>query len=253
MKIAAVFLFTACSVWSCFGAAPAKYQVEFQTSVNGGSSFTIEVTRALAPYGADRFYDLVTSKYFDGDRFFRVVPDFVVQWGLNGDPGTTSQWKTNIPDDPVAMSNKRGTVVFATAGPNTRTTQLFINFEDNSRLDGMGFAPFGSVVQGFDVVQHIFAGYGEQPDQGRITDEGNSYLQQSFPRLDYIVSARVKEGGASSRFRGASLSRQPTGDAAIASRYDLQGQFSANEASQKQASYRDMQEVGSDPYAGFQQ
>jgi peptidyl-prolyl cis-trans isomerase A (cyclophilin A) len=169
--------------------APASYRVRFETSAG---AFAVEVTRAWAPLGADRFYNLVRHGFFDGTRFFRVVPGFVVQFGLSGDPAINARWRTaSIPDDPVLQHNTRGTVTFATAGPATRTTQMFINFGDNTRLDGMGFSPLGSVVEGLDVVDRIYAGYGEQPDQGRIEMQGNGYLRSQFPQLDSIAHATI--------------------------------------------------------------
>jgi peptidyl-prolyl cis-trans isomerase A (cyclophilin A) len=146
----------------------------------------------------DRFYELVASGFYDNVRFFRVLPGFVAQFGIHGDPAVAEAWeKMSIPDDPVVQSNKRGTVSFATAGPNTRTTQLFINYRDNPALDGMGFSPIGEVVEGMQVVDSLYAGYGEGPpdgrgpDQGRIRREGNSYLEREFPKLDYIRTARI--------------------------------------------------------------
>jgi len=169
--------------------APASYRVHFETSAG---AFTVEVTRAWAPLGADRFYNLVRHGFFDGTRFFRVVPGFVVQFGLSGDPAINARWRTaSIPDDPVLQHNTRGTLTFATAGPATRTTQMFINFGDNTRLDAMGFSPLGSVVEGMDVVDRIYARYGEQPDQGRIEMQGNDYLRSQFPRLDSIAHATI--------------------------------------------------------------
>ena len=169
--------------------APATYRAKFQTSAG---DFTIEVTRAWAPKGADRLYNLVKNGFYDGDRFFRVLPGFVVQFGLNGSPAVNAAWHAaSITDDPVTQHNTAGTVVFATAGPDTRTTQLFINYADNSRLDGMGFAPVGRVVEGLDVVQRIFSGYGESPDQGLIETQGNAYLMQAFPKLDFIRQATI--------------------------------------------------------------
>jgi peptidyl-prolyl cis-trans isomerase A (cyclophilin A) len=170
--------------------APDTYRVNFDTS---RGPFVVEVSRAWAPLGADRFYTLVQQKFFDGARFFRVVPNFMVQFGLAGDPAVTKKWEgTEFPDDPVTMHNTRGTISFATRGPRSRTTQVFINFGDNSgSLDPQGFSPFGHVVSGMDVVDKIYPGYGEQPDQGRVTTEGNAYTQKEFPQLDYIKTARI--------------------------------------------------------------
>lgn len=170
-------------------AAPDVYRVRFETSKG---EFVVEVNRAWAPKGADRFYNLVRHGFYDGARFFRVVPGFVVQFGINGDPQISARWRTaRIEDDPVTQSNRRGTVTFATAGPNSRTTQVFINYSDNTNLDGQGFAPFGRVVQGMDVVDRINAEYGQSPNQALIQQQGNAYLEAQFPRLDYIVRASV--------------------------------------------------------------
>lgn len=175
--------------------APATYKAKFDTPKG---SFVIQVTRAWAPTGADRFYNLVKNGYFDDGRFFRVVSGFMVQFGLNADPALNAKWRVaRIPDDRVTQSNTRGMVTFATSGPNARTTQVFINFDDNSRLDGMGFAPFGRIVSGMDVVDKLYAGYGEGapngrgPDQNRIQAEGNAYLTKSFPQLDYVTKATI--------------------------------------------------------------
>ena len=141
--------------------APAVFKAKFTTTAG---DFVVEVHRDWAPLGADRFYNLVRYGYFTNAAFFRVVPGFVVQFGLSANPAVNKVWHdAKIQDDPVMQSNKRGSLVFATAGPNTRTTQLFINYADNARLDGMGFAPFGTVVEGMDVVDKIFPGYGEKP------------------------------------------------------------------------------------------
>ena len=170
-------------------SAPASFRVRFET---GGGPFVVEVTRAWAPHGADRLYNLVRHGFYDGARFFRVVPGFVVQFGLSGDPAVSARWRpATIPDDPVTQHNARGTLTFATAGPNTRTTQLFINYRNNNQLDGMGFAPLGRVVEGMDVVDHIYAGYGERPDQGQIEAQGNAYLAAQFPHLDSITRATI--------------------------------------------------------------
>ena len=170
--------------------APAEFKVAFTTSAG---NFIVQVHRDWAPLGADRFYNLVRRGFFTNASFFRVVPGFVVQFGLNADPAINKVWQqAKFPDDPVKQSNKRGTLVFATAGPNTRTTQLFINFADNGRLDGMGFAPFGEVVEGMDTtVDKIYPGYREQPDQGLITEHGDVYISNNFPKTDKIKLARV--------------------------------------------------------------
>ena len=175
--------------------APETFEAQFDTTKG---KFTVEVTRSLAPNGADRFYNLVKSGYFTDIAFFRVIPGFMCQFGIHGDPAVSAKWRdANIPDDPVKGSNTRGTITFATAGPNTRTTQLFINFADNTGLDGQGFAPFGKVTAGMDVVDKINSEYGEGapngngPDQGRIQGEGNAYLKKDFPDLDYIKSATI--------------------------------------------------------------
>lgn len=178
--------------------APEQYRVRVDTSKG---PFTIEVVRAWAPRGADRFYELVSEKFYDDARFFRVVKGFVVQFGLHKDPEVTRRWRDmKIVDDPVKQPNRRGTVTFAMAGPNTRTTQVFLNLADNRRLDATGFAPFGRVVEGMEIVDKLYAGYGDTPpmgyygpDQARIQSEGNAYLERGFPRLDYIKTARVAE------------------------------------------------------------
>jgi peptidyl-prolyl cis-trans isomerase A (cyclophilin A) len=169
--------------------APAVYNVRFDTTAG---PFVVQVTRAWAPKGADRFYNLVKNGYYDSSRFFRVVPNFMVQFGINGDPKIQAAWReATITDDPVTQSNKRGFITFATRGPNSRTTQVFINFADNSRLDRQGFAPFGQVASGMDIVDKINAQYGERPEQGRIQEEGNAYLAKEFPKLDVIQKASI--------------------------------------------------------------
>ena len=160
--------------------------------------FTILVHRDWAPRGADRFYELVTMRYYDGNYFFRVLPGFIVQWGINGDPKVAKDWSVlSIADDPAKMTNKTGTVTFATSGPNSRATQLFINLGSNSRLDAQGFTPFGEVSEGMDNVLKLYPGYGEGapggtgPDQNAITDIGNAYLEEHFPRLDHITKTQI--------------------------------------------------------------
>ena len=177
--------------------APAIYKARFDTSKG---VFVIQVNRAWAPNGADRFYNLVKNGYYDNVRFFRVIPGFMVQFGIHGDPGVSAQWRqAQIPDDKVTQSNKRGFITFATAGPNTRTTQVFINFGDNAGLDGQGFSPFGQVIQGMDVVDKLNPEYGEGaprgrgPDQGRLQQEGNAYLQKDFSRMDFIKKATIEK------------------------------------------------------------
>ncbi len=169
--------------------APDKFQAKFDTSKG---EFIIEVTREWAPAGADRFYNLVKNGYFDNCRFFRVVKNFMVQFGINGDPKLNTVWRSaRITDDKGKKSNYRGYVTFAHAGANTRTTQIFINYADNQFLDNQGFPPFGKVSKGMNVVDSITAEYGEKPDQGRIQTEGNAYLEQTFPKLDYVKSATI--------------------------------------------------------------
>ena len=170
-------------------------KVKFETTKG---DFVVEVYSDWAPLGVERFCALVSASFFDNAKFFRVLPGFVVQFGLPADPKAASSVETgNIKDDQVKASNVKGTITFATAGPNTRTTQLFINLGDNKRLDGMGFAPFGKVTEGMDVVEQLFAGYGEGaphgrgPDQGRIRMLGNEYLDIHFPKLDGITKAAV--------------------------------------------------------------
>ncbi|HEX4792384.1 MAG TPA: peptidylprolyl isomerase [Humisphaera sp.] len=169
--------------------APDTFKAKFETTCG---TFVVEVKREWSPNGADRFYQLVSSGLYDDCKFFRVVPGFVVQFGINGDPKVAAKWKAaNIEDDQVKQSNLRGFVTFATAGPNTRTTQLFINFKDNKGLDSQGFSPFGKVIEGMDVVDKINAEYGGTPDQGRIENEGNAYLNAKFPKLDGIKKATI--------------------------------------------------------------
>jgi peptidyl-prolyl cis-trans isomerase A (cyclophilin A) len=171
--------------------APDIYRINFDTS---RGSFVVEITRDQAPNGADRLYNLVKTKYFDGSRFYRVVPGFMVQWGAAADPKISQTWDQGIPDDPVKTTNARGTISFAASGqPNSRTTHLFVNFVDNARLDGMGFAPVGKVVSGMEYVDQIYSGDGERPDQMQIKELGNEYLTKAFPNLDYIKTARIAQ------------------------------------------------------------
>jgi peptidyl-prolyl cis-trans isomerase A (cyclophilin A) len=175
--------------------APAEYEVKFVTTAG---EFTIKVTRAWAPNGADRFYNLVRHHFYDGAAFFRVLPGFMAQFGLSAYPEVSKAWQdANIKDDPVVQSNHRGFITFAMAGPNTRTTQVFINYGNNERLDRDGFSPFGMVTDGMEVVDKLYGGYGEGapdghgPDQSRVGNRGHVYLEQNFPKLDTIKTASL--------------------------------------------------------------
>ncbi|MCZ6795099.1 MAG: peptidylprolyl isomerase [Planctomycetota bacterium] len=178
--------------------APDVFQAKFETSQG---DFVVEVHRDWAPRGADRFYNLVRIGFFDDIRFFRVLNSpphpFMAQFGINGDPAVSSKWTgAPIQDDPVEQSNKRGFITFATSGPNSRTTQVFISYSDNSRLDKDGFAPFGQVVEGMNVVDSLHGGYGEgrtAPNQGLIQSQGNAYLEAQFPKLDFVNRATILE------------------------------------------------------------
>lgn len=175
--------------------APAVYKVKFETSKG---DFVVQVNREWAPLGADRFYQLVKSNFFDNARFFRVISGFMAQFGISPDPKTAAMWEAQtIQDDPPKQSNTKGRITFATAGPNTRTTQLFINLVDNVRLDASGFTPFGEVVSGMNVVESLNSEYGEGapngsgPSQELIQSQGNAYLEKEFPRLDYIKKISI--------------------------------------------------------------
>jgi len=176
--------------------APATFKARFETSKG---AFVVDVTREWAPNGADRFYNLVKNGFYDGVRFFRVLDGFMAQFGINGDPKISAAWRdARIQDDPVRQSNKRGFITYAMAGPNTRTSQLFINYGDNSSLDRQNFSPFGQVSSaGMSVVDALYNGYGEGaprgqgPDQGRVQSEGNAYLAKNFPRLDFVKKATI--------------------------------------------------------------
>ncbi len=170
--------------------APPVYDVVFETSKG---DVTFEVQRNWAPNGADRFYNLVRVGFFNGAPFFRLVPGFVVQWGLNPNPAVNKVWaNANIKDDKVVESNKPGFLTFAqTQAPNSRSTQLFINFGDNARLDSMGFAPIGKVISGMDVVEKFYTGYGEAPDQQELLEKGKAYYEKNFPQLDIIKTAKI--------------------------------------------------------------
>jgi peptidyl-prolyl cis-trans isomerase A (cyclophilin A) len=176
--------------------APAVYRVKFATTKG---DFVLEVQRQWAPRGADRFYNLVKAGFYDKVKFFRAIKGFMVQFGINGDPAVSQAWaNASIADDPVVKSNTRGYITFATAGANTRTTQVFINLVDNVRLDASGFSPFGQVVTGMEVVDALYTDYGEGaprgrgPSQGRIEAEGNAYLERDFPNLDAVNTATVE-------------------------------------------------------------
>ena len=170
--------------------APANFKVKFSTTKG---DFEVEAIRAWAPLGVDRFYNLVKLGFFTDIGFFRVAPNFVVQFGIHGNPKVSKAWKdASIKDDKKSrQSNKKGTLTFAKSGPNTRTTQLFINYKDNKGLDEMGFPPIGRVTQGMEAVEAINQEYGEKPDQAMIEHSGNSYLRDIFRRLDYIKSATL--------------------------------------------------------------
>jgi peptidyl-prolyl cis-trans isomerase A (cyclophilin A) len=176
--------------------APDVFDVRMATTKG---DVVIRVTRVWSPAGADRFYNLVKHGFYDGASFFRVMPGFVVQTGISAYPEVARAWaRAGIQDDPVTQSNKRGSITFATGGPNTRTTQVFINLGDNARLDPMGFSPFGQVVEGMEVVEQLYGGYGDSvsrggkgPEQDRIQTEGAAYLDREFPNLDKIVTAKI--------------------------------------------------------------
>src|SRR5882724_1554311 len=172
--------------------APEVFKAKFVTTKG---EFVVEVHRDWAPNGADRFYNLVKNGFYTDASFFRVIPKFVVQFGMNAKPAVEAVWqRANIRDDAVKQSNKKGYVVFATAGPNTRTTQVFINLGDNSQLDLQGFAPFGMVLEGMDVVEKFYSGYGDPPrgpDQGLVASQGKAYLDKNFPQLDSIKTATI--------------------------------------------------------------
>jgi peptidyl-prolyl cis-trans isomerase A (cyclophilin A) len=174
--------------------APATYKVKFDTSAG---EFIVTVTRAWAPIGADRFYNLVKNGFYDGQRFFRVVPNFMVQFGINGDPDIQRNWvNANLKDDPAGVkSNARGYITFANRGPNSRSTQVFINFKSNAFLDKT-FMPFGEVTVGMPSVDKINAEYREEPDQNQIQNNGNRYLTKAFPRLDFIKKATIEPAAA---------------------------------------------------------
>jgi peptidyl-prolyl cis-trans isomerase A (cyclophilin A) len=190
--------------------APEQYKVKFVTT---RGEFTVAVTRAWAPLGVDRFYNLVKHHFYDNASIFRVVPNFVAQFGISAYPAVTAAWRpSDIKDDPVTQSNKRGYITFATSGPNTRTTQVFINFKDNSRLDGMGFAPFGIVEgDGMKVVDMFYDQYGDNagPDQGKIETQGKPYVDKGWPKLDTIKSATLLTTAPAAASKPATPTKKP--------------------------------------------
>lgn len=173
------------------GQASGTFSARFTTTKG---SFVVHVTRSWAPKGAARFYQLVRDHFYDNQPLFRVIPGFVVQWGISGKPAVAQRWQNaTIKDDPVAQSNAKGTITFATSGPNSRTTQVFVNLVSNKQLDSMGFSPFGTITSGFSVFTHLYAGYGEGPsnDQALITQYGAPWVRRHFPKLDWIKTARI--------------------------------------------------------------
>ncbi len=176
--------------------APSVYRVRIETTKG---SFVLQVTRSLAPLGADRFYHLVQAGFYDNSRFYRVIAGRFVQFGIAGDPKIAQIWRNaSFPDDPVRASNVPGTFAFAMTGPDARTTQIYINTGDQSRLDKMGFAPFGKVIEGMDVVDHLYSGYRERSGggmrgghQGKLFEQGNAYLDRNFPLLDKLIRAQI--------------------------------------------------------------
>ena len=181
-------------IWS--EPAPAVYRVRIETSKG---SFVLEVTRSLAPRGADRFYHLVENGFYDDSRFFRVIAGRFAQFGIAGDPAIAAIWRNqSFPDDPVRASNRRGTFAYAMTGPDARTTQIYINTSDQFQQDGQGFAPFGKVAEGMNVIDQLYSGYGERSGsgmragrQGKLFEEGNAYLDREFPLLDKLIRARI--------------------------------------------------------------
>lgn len=171
------------------GPAPDSFRVAFETT---RGKFVVQVTRALSPRGADRFYDLAAEGFFDESAFFRVIPEFIAQFGVNNDRKVNEAWDAKpIPDDSVKVPNTRGTLVFAAAGKDSRSHQLFVNLKDNKNLDRQGFSPIGKVVEGMGVVDSLYSGYGEAPSYHLLATLGNSYLKRMFPKVDYIRTAHL--------------------------------------------------------------
>jgi len=176
--------------------SPDVFKAQFTTTKG---DFTVEVHREWSPNGADRFYNLVKNGFYDGVVFYRVIPNFMVQFGISGTPKIEAAWAhANLRDDPLKQGNKRGRITYAMAGPNTRTTQVFINFRDNSNLDSQGFTSFGEVTEGMDVVDKLYGGYGDMQEQGgrgpsvsKFEVEGNAYLTKNFSQLDSIKTAKI--------------------------------------------------------------
>jgi len=186
---------------SAGGSDIIVFEVDNLDGEESTGTFTVKLESAWAPLGVKRFKELTKKEFWNGCRFFRVVPNFIVQFGINGDPDIQKTWRDkSIKDDEVLHSNERGTVTFATSGPNTRTTQMFINTgKRNSFLDNQGFSPIGTVVSGMDVVDKIFAEYGEKAQQGKIQQKGNEYLEKNFPKMTFISSAYFEKAGDSTR------------------------------------------------------
>jgi peptidyl-prolyl cis-trans isomerase A (cyclophilin A) len=191
--------------------APETFEATFVTTKG---DFVVQVTRAWSPLGADRFYNLVKHGFYNGNPFFRIVPGFVVQFGLTGNPAVNKAWQdAGIQDEPVKEHNLPGYVTYAKSSmPNSRTTQLFINLGDNSSLDAQGFAPFGKVISGMDVVQKLYPGYGQDPDQGAITSQGSGYFSKKYPNLDLIKTATITSpasSGSAAAHPAASGAKKP--------------------------------------------
>jgi peptidyl-prolyl cis-trans isomerase A (cyclophilin A) len=194
--LAATIIFgaaTACGGSSPTGQAPATFSARFETTKG---PFVVKVNRNWAPLGADRFYELVKTHFYDNQPLFRVVPGFVVQWGISGNPSVAKRWQdARIKDDPVKHSNEKGTITFATSGADSRTTQVFVNLAPNSNLDSQGFSPFGTVTSGFSVLNDLYSGYGDNFDQGALTQYGAPWARRNFPKLDWIKTARLVNSG----------------------------------------------------------